>query len=141
LIKDGKIVRPYLGISYSSLQTYSPQMRKSAGITVDGDNGAVVGAIRRGSPAAAAGLQVNDVILKANGQNISDVDQLNTIIQSLKVGDALNLVINRDGDTQSVSVTLRERPQDFDQQMRQMRTPRPAPYQAPDQGDDQQSPF
>ncbi|MCW3059203.1 MAG: trypsin-like serine protease with C-terminal domain, partial [Capsulimonas sp.] len=118
------------------------QARKQMGITVDGDDGVVVQSVRRGSPAASAGLQVYDVILQANRRKIGDTAELNTIIQSLKVGDTLALLISRDGQSQNVTVTLKERPQDFDmQQMRRQTAPQLAPDQGQDQGPDQQSPF
>ncbi|MEO7717412.1 MAG: trypsin-like peptidase domain-containing protein [Capsulimonas sp.] len=140
LIKEGKIVRPYLGVAYAPLKELPAQARKQMGITVDGDDGVVVQSVRRGSPAASAGLQVYDVILQANRRKIGDTAELNTIIQSLKVGDTLALLISRDGQSQNVTVTLKERPQDFDMQQMRRQT---APQLAPDQGQDpdQQSPF
>ncbi|BDI31266.1 peptidase S1 [Capsulimonas corticalis] len=134
LIKDGKIVRPYLGVSYAPLKEFPAQARQQMGITVDGDDGVIVQQVRRGSPAAAAGLQTYDVILQANRQKINDTDSLNNIIQGLKVGDTLALLISRDGQTQIVTVTLKERPQDYGQRpTTQQVVPAPVP--------DQQSPF
>ena len=123
-IKDGKIVRPYLGVAYAPLKGYPPQARKQMGITVDGDDGVIVEQVRRGSPAAAAGLQTYDVILEANRKKVNDTDALNNIIQGLKVGDTLSLLISRDGQTQIVAVTLKERPQNYDMtQQRQQVAP------------------
>ena len=113
LIRDGKIVRPYLGVSYAPLKAFPAQARRQMGITLETDNGVIVQQVYPGSPAADAGLKTYDVILEANRQPITDQDSLNNIIKTLKVGDSLVLKISRNGSDRILNVTLRERPASF----------------------------
>ena len=64
-----------------------------------------------GTPAADAGLQQGDVIVKMDGQDVaSDVD-LFTLLRKDKPGDTIALTVDRDGTTSTVNVTLGQRPQ------------------------------
>jgi len=113
LIRDGRVVRPYLGISYAPLKGIPDQARAQLGITQKGDAGVVIQQVYPGSPADAAGLRTYDVILEANKQSITDTDQLNGIIQKLKVGDTLTLLVSHNGSNRIVVATLKERPSTF----------------------------
>jgi putative serine protease PepD len=76
----------------------------------DGPTGPVVTDVQDGSPAATAGLQVDDVIQKVDNTTVSDPDSLTTAIRSHKPGDTVTLTIVRDGSVQTVRVTLAKRP-------------------------------
>jgi len=115
LIQNGRIVRPYLGISYAPLKGIPEQARKQVGISQTGDNGVVIQQVYPGSPADAAGLKTYDVILEANKQAITDTDQLNGIIQKLGVGQTLTLLVSHDGTNRIVVAKLKERPNSFGQ--------------------------
>jgi len=113
LIENGHIVRPYLGVVYRSLKGIPPDARQQIGITEKGDDGVVISQVFPGSPAEEAGLQPYDVVLEANRQKVTDTDGLDSIVQKAKVGDSLVLLIARNGQTQLVTVKLKERPADF----------------------------
>lgn len=113
LIENGKVVRPYLGVSYRPLKEIPPDARRQLNITLDGDDGVVVAQVFPGSPAAKAGLQLYDVILEANRQKITDSDSLNAIVNKMKVGETLALLVSRNGQNQVVTATLQERPASF----------------------------
>ena len=121
-------MRPYLGVSYRPLKGISDEARKQVRIPLTGDQGVLVLQVYPGSPADKAGLQTYDVILEANRQKIADADSLSGIIQKMKVGDTLTLLVSRDGRNIIVPVTLREQPATFGQ---------PSPQDDPQQ---QQSP-
>ena len=125
LIRDGKIVRPYLGVSYKPLKMFPAQARRQLGIPLQTDNGVLVEQVYPGSPAAAAGVQTYDVILEANRQPITDQDSLNNIIKTLKVGDSLVLRVSRNGADRILNVTLRERPASFGETAPQTEQPQP----------------
>ena len=130
LIQDGKIVRPYLGVSYAPLKQFPPDARAQMGVTVQGDGGVVVQQVYPGSPAAQAGLKTYDVILEANRQPLTGQDTLNQIIQKGKIGDTLTLLVSRNGHNVILPVTLRERPNTFGEQPAQpeeQRSPRKSP--------------
>ena len=103
LIQYNKVKRPYIGIG---------------GIDVDEetakDNNIVKGiyvkTIETFSSAEKAGIKVGDVIIQADGKNVSTMDELNEIKNSHKIGDEMTLKINRDGKEVEVKVTLSEQP-------------------------------
>jgi S1-C subfamily serine protease len=135
LIRNGRVVRPYLGISYAALKGIPDQARAQVGITQKGDSGVVIQQVYPGSPADAAGLKTYDVILEANKQPITDTDQLNSIIQKLKVGDTLTLLVSHNGSNRIVVAKLKERPDTFGEQP-QSQEQNPGQDMQPQQPDD-----
>jgi serine protease Do len=113
LIESGKVVHPYIGISYAPLSEVSPNERAHEGITVKGDDGVVISGVAPRSPANQAGLEPGDVILEVNGAPLTSQDDLNQIILNHNVGDTLSLLISRDGQNMTINVTLRQRPADY----------------------------
>lgn len=113
LIENGRIIRPYLGISYVPLKSLAPTVRTRLGISPELTIGIVIGQVSPNTPAAAAGLRSGDVISEADGQTIGDEATLNSIISTHKVGDTLRLKVQRADQSKSLSVILRERPISF----------------------------
>ncbi len=62
------------------------------------------------SSAEKAGIKAGDVIIKADGQNVKTMDELNEIKNKHKIGDTMKLTINRDGKTKDIDVKLGEQP-------------------------------
>lgn len=69
----------------------------------------VVRDVLAGSPAAAAGLQVGDVIDSVNGEPSASANELRRSIQQSSPGDELVLTVSRDGDRRIIIATLGER--------------------------------
>jgi regulator of sigma E protease len=65
---------------------------------------AVVGQIMPGSPAAKAGLQIQDQIIQINEEDIQTWQDLQRAIEA-SPGSALDLVVKRDGDTVPLTIT------------------------------------
>jgi S1-C subfamily serine protease len=65
------------------------------------------------SPAAKAGLEANDVLLKIDGKEIDDVEKLRDAVQAHKPGDKIKLTIKRSDKEMEVTVTAGEMPADF----------------------------
>jgi S1-C subfamily serine protease len=76
----------------------------------DGPTGPVVAAVETGTPAATAGLQVQDVIQKIDGTSVTDPSDVTSAIQAHKPGDTVTLTIVRNGAPQTVKVTLAKHP-------------------------------
>ena len=70
--------------------------------------GVYIVAVNADSAAEAAGLQEGDKVVRAAGIDIVTGDDLLEIIRERSVGDALELVIERDGRQMNVTVTLGE---------------------------------
>lgn len=85
------------------------------GVMTDGSaakDGAHVGEIHDGTPAAAAGLRQGDVITAVDGRAISDAEGLVRAIGSRRPGETVKLDVRRGEKSQELSVTLAERPSD-----------------------------
>ncbi|HVW23675.1 MAG TPA: trypsin-like peptidase domain-containing protein [Candidatus Saccharimonadales bacterium] len=109
ILKTGKFQRPYLGVHYIPLtadaaDAYDLSVTNGAFIAPsnDPDQPSVI----TGSPAAAAGLQVNDIITALDGVKIDQNHSLTSLIDQHQVGDKVNLTILRSGKTVHVRVAL-----------------------------------
>jgi len=80
---------------------------------VEGQRGALIATIEPGGPADQAGIQEGDVVIQAEGEGINSFDDLLTFIAFHRPGEAIRLVILRNGEQQEVSVTLGERPREL----------------------------
>jgi S1-C subfamily serine protease len=73
-------------------------------------DGVELGVVQPGSAAAKAGLQVGDVIVKADDLDAKDWPTLSAYIRKHKPGDTLKLIVRRGEERMEMSVTLGERP-------------------------------
>ena len=103
IIKNGYIVKPYIGVS---VEDVSSEMT-SYGLPT----GAVVRSVTDGAPAAQAGLQANDIITAVDGAEITGSNDLVQIVTSKKAGDTLKLSVYRQGQTLELTVTVAEQKQ------------------------------
>ena len=70
--------------------------------------GAYVRSFSENSAAEAAGVMAGDVIVAANGTEISSTDELNQIKNEFSAGDTLTLTVVRNGQEIEIDVVLRE---------------------------------
>jgi len=61
------------------------------------------------SPAAAAGLQTDDIIMKMDNYEFATIEELRYYLSKYKPGDKVTLTVSRDGKIRSVKVELGER--------------------------------
>ena len=107
LERNGKVVRPILGISVAPLEQLSPFERAYLGISIQQDEGLFIVNVSRNSPASRAGIQVGDVLLAFDGKKVNDVKQFRQYLYSKKVGDKVTLVYEHNGKEKTKEVTLK----------------------------------
>ena len=71
-------------------------------------NGAKIAAMGENSAAVKAGLQIGDIIVAADGKEITSVSELRTVLSDYRCGNAIVLKINRNGADMDVTVILGE---------------------------------
>jgi S1-C subfamily serine protease len=59
----------------------------------------------KGLPAEAAGLQINDVVLAADGANIGDEQSLTARLDAVPAGGSIRLTIRRRGEKDTREIT------------------------------------
>lgn len=72
----------------------------------DGEHGVTVETVNDNSPAKKAGIKEGDLILKADGNTVKSVAELNKIRDSHKKGDTMIITIYRDGEVTDINITL-----------------------------------
>jgi len=105
LIKQGKVVRPWLGIS---VQDLTPEMMEY--FKVKEKEGVLVGQVYPGTGAEKAGLASGDIIKSVDDKVIKNVNELVKEIQKKKVGQKVKLNIIRDGKAMTIEVTTASMP-------------------------------
>ena len=105
LLENGYVTgRPYLGITY--LAVTDAQTASQLGVNA---YGVYVVEVVKGGPAEKAGLQAGDRIVSVDGTEIASKDDLGTLMQKHAAGDTLSITIARDGQMQTINVTLGEK--------------------------------
>lgn len=71
--------------------------------------GLLVEEVMPDTPAKAAGLQVDDILVRFEDQKLVNMEQLQTLVRSKKKGDAVPLTVISGGTEKQVIVTIAER--------------------------------
>ena len=103
LLKQGRIIRGYLGIQTRGLQP------GESGTDTDG---VTVADVLAGSPAAQAGVQPGDVIRKFDGREVKNFPTLRTLVAQTQLNKQVELEILRDGKPLKVKAQIKEQPID-----------------------------
>ena len=109
LISKGYVSgRPPIGIGVREI---TEDMSKYYNLPV----GVYVISISEGSGAEKAGILQGDVIIKADGKTVTNMDELNEVRDTHKAGETIKLDIVRSGKNMTVNVTLGEEKPQFNQ--------------------------
>ena len=103
LIEYSKVRRPYIGITGMDLDE---ETAKANDLVV----GIYVKAVDDFSAAEKAGIKPGDVIIEADGQKITTMDELNEIKNKHQIGDEMTVKVNRNGQERDITITLDEQP-------------------------------
>ncbi|WP_254702348.1 MULTISPECIES: Do family serine endopeptidase [unclassified Roseivivax] len=99
----GETRRGWLGVR---IQDVTEDVAEAMGLA--STNGALVTDVPEG-PAAEAGMMSGDVIMKFDGRDVVDTRGLVRQVGNTAVGKAVRVVVNRDGATETLMVTLGRR--------------------------------
>jgi serine protease Do len=97
--------RGYLGVG---LQPLDENLAPTLGLPKD--TGEIVRSVVAGGPAARAGLQQGDVIVRVNGQQVTPDQTVSYLIANTPVGSRAQLDVFRGGQRRMVQVVVGERP-------------------------------
>ena len=112
LEKDGKVTRPFIGISQNDLANITSRSKTEIlKLKSDQTYGVVVTDTVKGSPAETAGLKKYDVITKIGDKEIKNILELRRELYAYNVGDKVELTVLREGKETKVQVTLGAQPE------------------------------
>ena len=105
LIKKGKVVRGWLGVS---IQTLTPDLAKQFNLKTD--EGILVGDVMEDGPAEKAGIERGDVILEFGGKEVKDITTLRNMVADTIPDKEVAIKLIRDGKPKTLTVKIAEMP-------------------------------
>jgi serine protease Do len=112
LIERGKVTRGYLGVGVSQdNRELSPELREHLRVP---DGGALCENVNAGTPAARAGLQDGDVIVRFGDRQVRSFTDLEKAVSVTTPGTSVPVEVVRDGKPVRLNVTVQERPSEKD---------------------------
>jgi len=103
LVKEGRVVRGFLGVA---IQDLTPELADSFGL--EDTQGVLVADVSAGSPAADAGLEQGDIVLRIDGQRVGDPGRLRNLVANAGAGAEVAIDVMRDGEERRFEVKLGE---------------------------------
>ncbi len=97
IVRGGSVQHPFLGIRGTDFNDGSQR-------------GALIISVEPGTPAAAAGLEPDDVVTAVDGKAVTSMSGLIVALRSNAVGDTVDLTVLSNGGTKNVAVTLAAKP-------------------------------
>jgi Do/DeqQ family serine protease len=105
LIARGRVRYGYLGIQ---LQELDKTLAQGMGLAVE--HGILVQQVQPETPAAKAGFQRGDVIVRFNGEQVMDDSKFRLMVAATPVGKTVPVTVVREGTERRLDVTVAERP-------------------------------
>ena len=105
LMKGERVHRGYLGVQIQPMTDDIAQ-----GLKLPKDRGEIVAHVEPGQPAARAGVQQGDVIVKVNGKDVTPDNTLSYMVAGLPVGSKVVLDVIRNLKPMTLTAMLAERP-------------------------------
>ncbi|MBK7642602.1 MAG: Do family serine endopeptidase [Planctomycetes bacterium] len=118
LESNGKVERGWLGVS---LQPLTSELASSFGLS--DAKGALVAQVLPGTPAAKAGFQAGDIVRELDGKQVQSSKVLRQRVADLVPGTKVDLLVERDGKQQTLTVELGNRSEDGEQALARPASP------------------
>ncbi len=103
LLKHGAVRHPWIGLRIAQPSGNSPRDALRSGV--------VVRSVILDSPAARAGIKPGDQILRSRGRVLRNMFEWEGEMLELRVGEAASMVVKRDGEQVTVTVTPADMPE------------------------------
>ncbi len=105
LIRSGKIKRPWTGLNVTEV---TPDLAAYLGL--ERREGAIVERLDRRGPAYRGGIRPGDLILELSGKKVKNRAEVEALLSRAKIGDTLNLMVERGGELLKGDITVAEKP-------------------------------
>jgi serine protease Do len=106
LIQHGKVVRGYLGVRLSVLPAAEGHRR-----AIEAKEAVVVTEVLAGAPAAQAGLQAQDVILRYDGKSVADMNDFRSRVAATAPASKVEVTVLRGDKEVTLTATVGEQPE------------------------------
>jgi serine protease Do len=107
LKEKGRVTRGRIGVQ---IQAVSKEEAEAFGLGAP--RGALVNGIEKDGPAAKAGIEVGDIIIKADGKDVRSSNELPRIITAIRPGAKIPITVWRKGGQKDLSVVVAEMKED-----------------------------
>jgi len=110
IVRTGSVTRGYIGVEQQNITE-----ELATAFNLPQKDGVIIAGIVKDGPADKAGLKVGDILLKLDGQKISDTTQMLNLIAAYAPGEKKSVELLRDGknETLSIEIGVRPKPGDF----------------------------
>jgi serine protease Do len=135
LLKNGRIIRGYLGI-----------LSRSVGPDTKGTEGVMVDDVVADSPADEAQMRKGDVIRRFNGREVKSFNELRALVAQTELNKTVEIEVMRNGQVLKLTTAIREQPVDLKTARINPREPpapskRQAPAEEPEEQPDEAGPL
>jgi Do/DeqQ family serine protease len=113
IIETGEVKYPYIGIR---MVTLTPEIKQrleqlpQANLNITAESGVLIVETIEGSPASQAGLRPGDIIREINGETVEESEEVQQLVEQQNVGDRISVTIERNGQTQEITLQLERLP-------------------------------
>jgi serine protease DegS len=103
ILQHGRVIRGWIGIAVADVSPGTARLNNlpHAGVAIN---------VNGGSPAAAAGLQLLDMVRSIDGQEVTTAQDVRARIASHKPGSTVRIAVDRGSNTLQFEVPVREAP-------------------------------
>jgi serine protease Do len=108
IIETGEVEYAWMGVIGQSIDSDTAEE-----LDLSVDEGALISEVLEDSPAAAAGLESGDVIVKVEDKEIKSMEDVTGLLVDYKPGDKIKITYVRGDDTEETELELGKRPENL----------------------------